>query len=78
MYIHIYIIQKYHIALRLNKDKDEAEQETGRKHVDNAEDVEGDAEQMEKDEILELATHLHNKVRSAIKRVLMSTKNPCV
>jgi len=65
------------MALRLNKDKDE-EEETGRKWGDNAEDVEGDAEEMEEDEILELATHLHNEVRSAVERVLMSTKNPCV
>jgi hypothetical protein len=65
------------MALRLNKNKDEAE-ETGRKHGDNEEDVEGDTKEMEEGEILELATHLHNEVRSAIERVLMSTKNPCV
>jgi len=63
------------MALRLNKDEEE---ETGRKWGDNAEDVEGDAEEIEEDEILELATHLHNEVRSAVQRVLMSTKNPCV
>ena len=64
------------MALRLNKYKEE--EETGKKQGDNAEDVEGDAEEMEEDEIMELATHLHNEVRSAVERVLMSTKNPCV
>jgi len=72
----MYIIQKRHMALRLNKYKEE--EETGKKQGDNAEDVEGDAEEMEEDEIMELATHLHNEVRSAVERVLMSTKNPCV
>jgi len=75
MYVHMCIIQKYHMALSLNKDKDE--EETGRKHGGNAEDVEGDAEEMEENEVLELATHLHNEVRGAVERVLMSTKNPC-
>jgi len=65
------------MALRLNKSTDE-EEETGRKCGDNAEDVEGDAEEMEENEVLELATHLHNEVRSAVERVLMSTKKPCV
>jgi len=52
------------MALRLNKDKEE--EETGRKQGDNAEDVDRDAEEMEKDEILELVTHLHNEVSSTV------------
>jgi hypothetical protein len=66
------------MALSPNKDEVEEERRQWRKQGDNAEDVEGDAEDMEEDEILELATHLNNKVRSAVERVLMSTKNPCV
>jgi len=78
MYAHMCIIQKYHMALRLKKDKDEEEEEeTGRKHGDMQKMWKGMLKRQKRMKFFELATHLHNKVRSAVQRVLMS-KNPCV